>query len=329
MTIKFDKKRYEKMTYRRCGRSGLKLPAISLGGWHNFIEYEKTKEMVCGAFDLGITHFDFANNYGPPPGKAEKVFGKLLQKELGVYRDEMIISSKAGYYMWDGPYGEWGSKKYLIASCEQSLKRLGLEYVDIFYSHRPDPNTPMEETMGALEQLVKQGKALYVGVSSYDAEQTRRAVEFLREGRVPLTIHQPLYNMMDRWVEDRLLDEAEDLGFGVIAFCPLAQGLLTDKYFNGVKKDSRAADPKGFLQADRVTDGLVEKMKKLNEIAKMRGQSLAQLALSWVLRDERVTSALIGASRLSQIEDNVKVIDAPPLEDELLAEIDSVLSIGT
>ncbi|QQE10410.1 aldo/keto reductase [Planctomycetota bacterium] len=317
--------RYERMEYARCGRSGLKLPRISFGGWHNFTEYDTTKELVCGAFDLGINHIDMANNYGPPAGRAEKMLGKVLKKDLNQHRDELLISSKAGYYMWPGPYGEWGSKKYLIASCEQSLQRMGIDYVDIFYSHRPDPDTPLDETMGALEQLVKQGKALYAGISSYDATQTHHASECLREGRVPLTIHQPLYHMMDRWIEDGLLDAADELGFGIIVFCPLAQGLLTNKYLNGIPKKSRAADPDGFLQESAVTEELIGKLKQLNDLAAQRNQSLAQLALSWTLRDKRVTSALIGASRLEQIKENVKVLDAPPLEEDILKKIDKIL----
>ncbi|QDU32389.1 L-glyceraldehyde 3-phosphate reductase [Poriferisphaera corsica] len=320
-----DVARYEKMEYARCGRSGLKLPRISLGGWHNFTEFEKTKELVCGAFDLGINHIDMANNYGPPPGRAEEVLGEVLKKDLKGYRDELLISSKAGWGMWPGPYGDFGSKKYLIASCEQSLKRLGVDYVDIFYSHRPDMETPLDETMGALEQLVKQGKALYAGISSYDAARTRLAAESLRGGRVPLTIHQPLYHMMDRWIEDGLLDAADDIGFGVIVFCPLAQGLLTNKYLNGVPKDSRAADPDGFLQESAVTEEMVGKLQQLNSIAEECGMSLAQMSLKWVLRDKRVTSALIGASRLSQIEENVKVLEMDDLSEDVLNRIDKVL----
>ena len=255
------------------------------------------------------------------------MFGKVLKKELSKHRDELIISSKAGYYMWDGPYGDWGSKKYLIASCEQSLKRLGVDYVDIFYSHRPDPNTPLDETMGALEQLVRQGKALYVGVSSYDSEQTNHAAEILRESRISLTIHQPQYNMINRWVEEKLLDDADALGFGIIVFCPLQQGLLTNKYFNGIPADSRVANPDGFLKEDAVTEMLINKLKQVNEIAQSRGQTLAQLSLSWVLRDSRVTSALIGASRLEQIKENVEVLQAPPLDEETLTQIDQILDL--
>ena len=319
--------RYEKMPYERCGRSGLKLPRISLGGWHNFIEYEKTKELSCGAFDLGITHFDLANNYGPPQGQAETMFGKVIKKELKKYRDELIISSKAGYLMWKGPYGDWGSKKYLIASCEQSLKRLKLDYVDIFYSHRPDPNTPIDETMGALEQLIKQGKVLYAGISNYDATQTRNAAESLHAGRVPLLIHQAKYHMMERWIENDLLDTADEFGFGIIVFCPLAQGLLTNRYLQGIPSDSRIKTSGVFLKEQDINEALIIRMRKLNELAAKRGQNLAQLALSWVLRDKRITSALIGASRLEQITENVKALDAPPLDQETLTKIDTILEI--
>jgi len=273
-----DSKRYEHMKYNRCGRSGLKLPAISLGLWHNFgyvDSYENSRSMVLKAFDFGITHFDLANNYGPPPGSAEENFGKILKSDLKSYRDELIISTKAGYRMWDGPYGEGGTKKYLIASLDQSLKRMGLDYVDIFYSHRPDPNTPLEETMSALDLVVRQGKALYVGISSYDAQQTRKAAQILKQLGTPCLIHQPNYSMFNRWIEDELQQVLEEEGIGIIAFCPLAQGLLTDKYIHGIPNDSRAAKPTGFLKKEQITEDYIRKVKQLNEIATSRGQSLA------------------------------------------------------
>ena len=323
-----NKERYENMVYNRCGRSGLMLPAISLGLWHNFggvDSFENGRDMLRTAFDLGITHFDLANNYGPPPGSAEEMFGEILKKDFKPYRDEMVISTKAGYRMWDGPYGEWGSKKYLIASLDQSLKRMGLDYVDIFYSHRPDPNTPLEETMAALDLIVKQGKALYVGISSYDAEQTEKAINILQDLGTPLLIHQPRYSMFDRWIEDGLQAVLEKYGVGSIAFCPLEQGLLTTKYLNGIPEDSRAAKSTGYLQKDAITPEVIEKVKKLNEIAKERGQTLAQMALAWVLREGKVTSALIGASRASQIVENVKALDNLSFTEEELAEIDRIL----
>lgn len=323
-----NKERYENMVYNRCGRSGLMLPAISLGLWHNFggvDSFENGRDMLRTAFDLGITHFDLANNYGPPPGSAEEMFGEILKKDFKPYRDEMVISTKAGYRMWDGPYGEWGSKKYLIASLDQSLKRMGLDYVDIFYSHRPDPNTPLEETMAALDLIVKQGKALYVGISSYDAEQTEKAINILQDLGTPLLIHQPRYSMFDRWIEDGLQAVLEKYGVGSIAFCPLEQGLLTTKYLNGIPEDSRAAKLTGYLQKDAITPEVIEKVKKLNEIAKERGQTLAQMALAWVLREGKVTSALIGASRASQIVENVKALDNLSFTEEELAEIDRIL----
>jgi L-glyceraldehyde 3-phosphate reductase len=321
-------KRYEKMTYNRTGNSGLKLPAISLGLWHNFggvDSFENGRKMLRRAFDLGITHFDLANNYGPPPGSAEEMFGKIMKTDFKPYRDEMIISSKAGYHMWDGPYGEWGSKKNMIASADQSLQRLGLDYVDIFYSHRPDPNTPLEETMGALDQIVKQGKALYVGISSYSAEQTDEAVKILDRLGTPLLIHQPNYSMFNRWVEDGLRDVLKKNGVGSIAFCPLAQGLLTNKYIGGIPADSRAARSDSFLQEDQISTELVEKVQKLNHIASKRGQSLAQMALAWVLRGGHITTALIGASRVSQIEENVATLDNLNFSEEELTEIDNIL----
>lgn len=323
-----DEKRYDKMKYKRCGKSGILLPRISLGLWQNFggsNVFENSREMVLGAFDRGITHFDLANNYGPPAGSAEETFGQILAKDLKPYRDELIISSKAGYYMWPGPYGEWGSKKNLVASLDQSLKRMGLEYVDIFYHHRPDPDTPLEETMDALAHIVRQGKALYVGISNYKAEDAKRAIEMLKGMGVHCLIHQPRYSMFDRWVEDGLLDVLDEEGVGAIAFSPLAQGLLTNKYFNGIPSDSRAGGPSVFLRPELVTDEKIEKAKKLNEIAQNRGQSLAQLALSWVLRRKEITSVIIGASRLSQIEDNIGALDNLEFTDEELAAIDSIL----
>ncbi|WP_445505707.1 L-glyceraldehyde 3-phosphate reductase [Niallia sp. 03091] len=328
MVYKADGNRYESMKYNRTGRSGLLLPAISLGLWHNFggvDTYENGRAMLRRAFDLGITHFDLANNYGPPAGSAEEMFGKMLKTDFAPYRDEMIISSKAGFYMWPGPYGEWGSKKNLIASLDQSLKRMGLDYVDIFYSHRPDPDTPLEETMGALDQIVRQGKALYVGISSYSTEQTKEAVKILNELGTPLLLHQPSYSIFNRWIEDGLQDVLEENGVGSIAFCPLAQGLLTNKYLSGVPTDSRAAKPTGFLGENQVTEEIIHRVKKLNEIAGERGQSLAQMALSWVLRGGKVTSALIGASKVSQIEDNVAALQNLDFSEEELLKIDDIL----
>ncbi|WP_129728031.1 L-glyceraldehyde 3-phosphate reductase [Ectobacillus funiculus] len=328
MVYQAEQTRYETMKYNRSGRSGLLLPAISLGLWHNFggvDSFENGRAMLRRAFDLGITHFDLANNYGPPPGSAEEMFGSLLKTDFAPYRDELIISTKAGYRMWPGPYGEWGSKKYLISSLDQSLKRMGLDYVDIFYSHRPDPNTPLEETMGALDLIVRQGKALYVGISSYSAEQTDEAIRILNKLGTPLVIHQPSYSMMNRWIEDGLQDVLQENGVGSIAFCPLAQGLLTNKYLSGVPTDSRAAKATGFLQEDQVTEQAVNQVRKLNEIAAERGQSLAQMALAWVLREDRVTSALIGASRVSQIEENVAALNNLDFTQEELARIEDIL----
>ena len=328
MVYQAEQARYETMKYNRSGRSGLLLPAISLGLWHNFggvDSFENGRAMLRRAFDLGITHFDLANNYGPPPGSAEEMFGSLLKTDFAPYRDELIISTKAGYRMWPGPYGEWGSKKYLISSLDQSLKRMGLDYVDIFYSHRPDPNTPLEETMGALDLIVRQGKALYVGISSYSAEQTDEAIRILNKLGTPLVIHQPSYSMMNRWIEDGLQDVLQENGVGSIAFCPLAQGLLTNKYLSGVPTDSRAAKATGFLQEDQVTEQAVNQVRKLNEIAAERGQSLAQMALAWVLREGRVTSALIGASRVSQIEENVAALNNLDFTQEELARIEDIL----
>jgi len=321
--------RYDRMTYHRCGRSGLLLPAISLGLWHNFggvDPFTNARDMVLRAFDLGITHFDLANNYGPPPGSAEETFGRILRQDLGSYRDELIVSTKAGYLMWPGPYGEWGSRKYLVASLDQSLKRMGLDYVDIFYHHRPDPDTPLEETMAALDQVVRQGKALYVGVSSYSPEQTRQAARLLRELGTPCLIHQPRYSLFDRWIEQGLLDVLAEEGIGCIVFSPLAQGLLTNKYLDGLPADSRAAKAHGFLRPNDITPEKLDKVRKLNDIAQQRGQTLAQLALAWVLRHAGVTSALIGASRVRQIEDGVAALQAAAFQPEELRAIETILA---
>ena len=322
-----NEQRYEKMKYNRCGRSGLLLPAISLGLWHNFggvDKLENQRELLRCAFDLGITHFDLANNYGPPPGSAEENFGRILKKDFKGFRDELIISSKAGFHMWEGPYGEWGSKKNLIASLDQSLKRMDIDYVDIFYSHRFDPDTPLEETMDALALMVAQGKALYVGISSYDPEQTKKASELLQERGVKCLIHQPSYSMLNRWIEDGLQDVLEEEGIGSIAFCPLAQGLLTSRYLNGIPADSRATKSQ-FLKEKDITEDVIGKIRKLNKIAQSRGQTMAQLALSWVLRDGKVTSVLIGASRKEQIIENVKCLDNLNFSKEELAEIEKIL----
>ena len=317
--------RYDKMVYRHCGSSGLKLPAISLGLWHNFgydFPHQAKRNICQTAFDNGITHFDLANNYGPPAGSAEKAFGEILKTDFSGFRDELIISSKAGYDMWPGPYGEWGSRKHLMASCDQSLKRLGLDYVDIFYSHRFDPNTPLQETMGALDHIVKTGRALYVGISSYNSQRTKEAVKILNDLGTPCLIHQPSYNMFNRWVEDdRLLDALEDLGVGSIAFTPLAQGLLTNKYLNGLPSDSRAMQDKSLDKA-KLTPDLIEALNKLNDIASGRDQTLAQMALAWVLRGDRVTTALIGASKPEQILDCVGAIENLHFTAEELLEID-------
>ena len=323
-----SEKRYDAMTYRRCGKSGIQLPAISLGLWHNFggvDVFQNSRAMVLRAFDLGITHFDLANNYGPPPGSAESNFGEILKHDLKPWRDELIISSKAGWQMWPGPYGDWGSRKYLIASLDQSLKRMGLEYVDIFYSHRPDPQTPIEETMGALDQAVRSGKALYAGISSYSASETAVAAKTLRELGTPCLIHQPKYSMFDRWVEDGLLDVLGNEGIGGIAFCPLAQGLLTDRYLHGIPSGSRASKPNTFLKKQDVDEHHVAEARALNAIAAERGQSLAQMALAWVLRDGRMTSALIGASRVEQIEQNVAALANLRFSEEELRRIDDAL----
>ncbi|MER0242999.1 L-glyceraldehyde 3-phosphate reductase [Streptomyces sp. HSW2009] len=317
--------RYDRMEYRRSGRSGLRLPAISLGLWHNFGDdrsLESQRGILRRAFDLGITHFDLANNYGPPPGSAELNFGKIFAQDFRPYRDELILSTKAGYLMHPGPYGEWGSRKYLLSSLDASLRRMGVDYVDVFYSHRYDPDTPLAETMGALASAVQQGKALYAGVSSYTAEQTAEAARLLREMGVPALIHQPSYSMINRWTEDDgLLDALEAEGMGCIAFAPLAQGLLTDKYLDGIPADSRAAQGKS-LRPELLTDEVVRRLRGLHEIAARRGQSLAQLALGWVLRDPRMTSALIGASSVRQLEANVAALGAPPLTEAELADID-------
>jgi L-glyceraldehyde 3-phosphate reductase len=321
--------RYSTMKYNRCGRSGLSLPAISLGLWHNFggvDPFENQRAMVRRAFDLGITHFDLANNYGPPPGSAEENFGTILRKDLAGYRDELIISTKAGYRMWPGPYGEWGARKSLLASLDQSLQRLGLEYVDIFYSHRPDPNTPLEETLGALDAAVRSGKALYAGISSYRAEQTAEAARILRSLGTPCLIHQPSYSMFNRWIEEGLQEVLRREGIGVIAFCPLAQGLLTDRYLAGIPADSRAAKPSGFLRPEAITEDKLAKVRKLNSLAQARGQSLAQMALAWVLREGKVTSALVGASKVSQIEENVAGLANLEFTAEELQRIDRILA---
>jgi L-glyceraldehyde 3-phosphate reductase len=329
MGYQANKTRYDTMKYNRCGKSGLKLPAISLGLWHNFggvDNFENGRTMLRRAFDLGITHFDLANNYGPPAGSAEEMFGLMMQGDLAPYRDELIISSKAGYEMWSGPYGEWGSKKYLVSSLDQSLKRMKLDYVDIFYSHRFDPETPLEETMGALDLIVRQGKALYVGISSYSPEQTAEAVRILKALGTPMLIHQPSYSMFDRWVENGLQKVLAENGVGSIAFCPLAQGLLTNKYVSGVPSDSRAAKTTSpFLNSKDVTPERIEKIQKLNSLAANRGQSLAQMALAWVLREGRITSALIGASRVSQIEENIAALNNLDFSSEELAQIEAIL----
>jgi L-glyceraldehyde 3-phosphate reductase len=327
--------RYDgKMRYRRCGRSGLDLPLLSLGYWHNFGDgrpFETQRAIARRAFDLGITHHDLANNYGPPYGSAELNFGRLMREDFGPYRDEMIVSTKAGWDMWPGPYGQGGgSRKYLLASLDQSLRRMGLDYVDVFYSHRLDGSTPLEETMGALDTAVRQGKALYVGISSYDAERTRQAAAILRDLGTPLLIHQPSYSMLNRWIEtEGLLDTADELGIGVIGFTALAQGLLTDRYLDGVPEDSRAARGEDTFDADWLNDEMLERLRALDRIAKGRGQTLAQLALAWALRDERVTSLVIGASSVEQLEQNVDALDNLALSGEELAEIDRLIEAGT
>jgi L-glyceraldehyde 3-phosphate reductase len=328
MAYQPDSNRYESMTYNRCGKSGMKLPAISLGLWHNFggqDTFENGRALIRRAFDLGITHFDLANNYGPPPGSAEENFGAILKKDFSGYRDEMVISTKAGYGMWPGPYGDWGSRKYLVSSLDQSMKRMGLEYVDIFYHHRPDPETPLEETMMALDHVVRQGKALYVGLSNYGVEETKQAIEILKDLGTPLLIHQPAYSMFNRWVEDGLTDLLKDEGVGSIAFVPLAQGLLTNRYINGIPADSRALKPNSFLNEGDVSEEVLQKVRRLNEVAQERSQSLAQMALAWVLRDQKITSALIGASKVSQIEENVAALDRLGFSEAELNLIDEIL----
>ena len=324
-----NESRYGTMVYKRCGRSGLKLPVVSLGLWHNFggeVPYEKSKEMLCAAFDLGITHFDLANNYGPPPGSAEETFGRVLHDALGPYRDEMVISTKAGYYMWPGPYGEWGSKKYLLSSLDQSLKRMGLEYVDIFYHHRPDPETPVEESMEALAAAISQGKALYAGISNYGPEDTKRAIGALRQLGVKLLIHQPSYSLFNRWPEDGLYDVLAENGVGAIPFSPLAQGMLTNRYLNGIPADSRAAGSSVFLKAESVTDEKMEKVRKLNALAEERGQTLAQMALAWLHRSPVTASVIIGASKLAQIVDCAGIVESMAFSEEELARIEGILA---
>jgi L-glyceraldehyde 3-phosphate reductase len=328
--MSFNPQRYEEMPYRRVGRSGLRLPAVSLGLWYNFggVDVEaNARAMLRRSFDLGITHFDLANNYGPPPGSAEELLGRALKTDFAGYRDELIISTKAGWRMWPGPYGEYGSRKYLLASLDQSLMRMGLDYVDIYYSHRPDTRTPLEETMGALDSAVRQGKALYVGISSYNAEQTRRAAAILRDLGTPCLIHQPSYSMFDRWIEDDgLLDVLDEEGIGCIVFSPLKQGLLTDKYLHGIPEGSRAKKEGSYFREKDVDEALVEKARRLNEIAKERGQSLAQMALAWTLRRPQVTSVLIGASSVDQIEENVAMLDHAEFSDDELARIEEIVS---
>jgi len=322
--------RYSAMQYNRCGKSGLLLPAISLGLWHNFGSidvFENGRKIIQHAFDNGITHFDLANNYGPLPGSAEENFGKILKRDFtGNLRDELIISSKAGYHMWEGPYGEWGSRKYLIASCDQSLKRMELEYVDIFYSHRPDPNTPLEETMMALDHIVRSGRALYAGISNYDAEQAKQAINILKSLGTPCLIHQPKYSMFVRWVEEALLNVLEENGVGCIAFSPLAQGMLTDRYLKGIPEDSRAARPTGFLQTSEITEEKINRITQLNEVAQQRNQSLAQMALAWLLKDKRTTSVLIGASSVEQLSNNLAALNNLSFSQEELTAIESILN---
>jgi L-glyceraldehyde 3-phosphate reductase len=323
-----SKNRYSNMVYNRCGASGLKLPALSLGLWHNFggiDSFSNAQAIIRTAFDAGINHFDLANNYGPPPGSAEENFGRVLRTDLASHRDELIISTKAGYYMWDGPYGEWGSRKYMIASLNQSLKRMGVDYVDIFYSHRYDPSTPLEETMGALDFAVRQGKALYAGISSYPAEATRMAAEILRQLGTPCLIHQPRYSMLDRWVEKDLLDTLDKEGMGCIAFSPLAQGLLTNRYLHGIPEGSRASKPNGFLRKEQITPQTLKVIEGLNGIAKNRGQSLAQMAVAWLLKDKRVTSVLVGASSSEQLLDSLMSLQNAVFSDGELKDIDIVL----
>ncbi len=321
-------KRYSTMIYNYCGKSGLKIPVISLGLWHNFGNVDdlgNARKILLKAFDAGITHFDLANNYGPPPGSAETNFGNILKKDLSSYRDELIISTKAGYKMWDGPYGEWGSRKYLLSSLDQSLERMQLDYVDIFYSHRPDPDTPLEETMGALDHAVKQGKALYAGISNYSPGQTEKAAGILKALGTPCLIHQPKYSMFERQIENKLLDILEKEGIGSIAFSPLAQGLLTDKYLGGVPENSRAAKPHGFLRREEITVEKINKIKQLNELAKNRKQTLAQMAIAWILRDRRITSVLVGVSSVGQLDDNLESINNLNFDPQELKAINEIL----
>jgi L-glyceraldehyde 3-phosphate reductase len=330
MAYQADENRYEKMTYRRCGNSGVDLPMISLGLWHNFGEiddYENCRDIIHTAFDNGITHFDLANNYGPPPGAAEVTFGKIMNQDLKPYRDELIISSKAGWKMWEGPYGDWGSKKYLVASLDQSLKRMGLNYVDIFYHHRPDPHTPLEETMAALDLIVRQGKALYVGISSYQPQEAKKAIDMLRQMGTPCLIVQPRYSMFDRWIEDGLLDVLEEEKVGCITFSSLAQGLLTNKYLNGIPEDSRAGRhlPNGAITESQITEEAINKARKLNDVAKERGQSLAQMALAWVLKDDRITSVILGASKTKQVTEGIEATKNINFSKEELDKIDFIL----
>lgn len=329
MVFQADKTRYESMQYRRCGQSGLRLPAVSLGLWHNFGDstlIENSRQLLQRAFELGITHFDLANNYGPPPGSAESNFGRIFREDFHAYRDELVISTKAGYTMWDGPYGDWGSRKYLIASLDQSLKRMGLEYVDIFYHHRPDPETPLRETMKALDHIVRQGKALYIGLSNYPAELARQAIDILDDLGTPCLIHQPKYSMFERAPEEGLLSVLQEKGVGCIPFSPLAGGQLTDRYLNGIPADSRAASKSRFLNADQVSDEKLSKVRQLNALAERRGQKLSQMALAWVLRHDTVTSVLIGASKTSQIEDAVGMLNNLHFTAEELEAIDAILN---
>jgi L-glyceraldehyde 3-phosphate reductase len=320
--------RYGSMEYRRCGNSGLKLPAVSLGLWHNFgyvDQLENCRKILHLAYDSGITHFDLANNYGPPPGSAEENFGRILHQDFRGHRDQLVISTKAGYYMWEGPYGEWGSKKYLVSSLDQSLQRMGLDYVDIFYHHRPDPDTPLEETMAALDLIVRQGKALYVGISNYKAEEAAKAIKILRQLGTPCLIHQPKYSMFERWVEGGLLDLLEKEGVGCIPFSPLAQGLLTDKYLKGIPDDSRAHKAHGFLKEEQITPEVMAKIRQLNELAVKRGQTLAQMALAWIIRDKRITSVLIGVSRPEQVTDSLQCLHNTGFSEEELGQIGDIL----
>lgn len=321
--------RYQRLSYQRCGRSGLQLPVVSLGLWHNFggvDPLENQRALLSHAFDLGITHFDLANNYGPPPGSAEENFGKILREDFAGLRDELVISTKAGYRMWPGPYGDWGSRKYLLTSLEQSLRRMGTDYVDIFYHHRPDPDTPLEETMGALAAAVRSGKAVYAGISNYDAPRTRAAAKLLREMGVPLLIHQPVYNMFNRWVEPELLPALADVGAGCIPFSPLAQGLLTNRYLDGIPADSRAAKPSGFLKSDNVTPAVLNKVRALNELAQARGATLAQFAVLWLLRRPEITTVLIGASKVAQLDDIHAGVQLPALTAEEIAAVETILA---